>query len=236
MERETTAGKERAVLSERYPRSWSEPEAGSNPPMWSEPEAGSNPPIWSEPRVVRQPFRQSEPQRLSNPISRSEPRSMSYPPIQSEPRHMSNPTAKSEPYERSHPTHRASRVRRETRFCGATNSMNRRPKKPCSHQGCPKTTDDRFCPEHQAAHYRAQDEHRGSASARGYGANWRRLRMMQLNREPLCRACAKRGLTVAAVVADHIIRRVLGGPDSFDNLQSLCQRCHNQKRAEESRQ
>jgi 5-methylcytosine-specific restriction protein A len=67
---------------------------------------------------------------------------------------------------------------------------------------------------------------RPSASDRGYGANWRRLRLMVLNREPLCRKCQR-----PATVVDHIRPLNDGGPNDLDNLQPLCKRCHDHKTA-----
>jgi len=56
---------------------------------------------------------------------------------------------------------------------------------------------------------------------------WRRLRADQLNREPLCRECAKNGRVTAATVVDHI------NGDTSDNrpesLQPLCRGCHDRK-------
>jgi 5-methylcytosine-specific restriction enzyme A len=64
-------------------------------------------------------------------------------------------------------------------------------------------------------------------------AAWQRLRIMQLQREPLCRMCATRGLNMAmAYVVDHIVPRSRGGnPLALDNLQSLCAPCHSAKTA-----
>jgi 5-methylcytosine-specific restriction endonuclease McrA len=68
-----------------------------------------------------------------------------------------------------------------------------------------------------------------SSAARGYGADWRKLRAIILTREPLCRACAERGLTVPATDVDHIEpfsgladpRRLAPG-----NCRPLCRPCH----------
>ncbi len=58
---------------------------------------------------------------------------------------------------------------------------------------------------------------------------WRKLRMLHLGKESLCRLCRPRA--VLAEVVDHIIPHG-GDMDKFldpDNLQSLCFRCHNVK-------
>ncbi len=70
-------------------------------------------------------------------------------------------------------------------------------------------------------------------------AHWKRLRDWQLNREPFCRMCTARGLidTIATVV-DHIVPH-RGDWSLFadqNNLQSLCQQCHDKhKQAKETR-
>lgn len=67
---------------------------------------------------------------------------------------------------------------------------------------------------------------RPSAHQMGYGVIWRRIRMMHLADEPLCQRCGG-----AANVVDHIIPKAQGGTDDEENLQSLCESCHNRKTA-----
>lgn len=58
---------------------------------------------------------------------------------------------------------------------------------------------------------------------------------MHLLAHPLCLFCWRKGLTVAATVADHI-QSVRDRPDlrlDPDNLQSLCDHCHNSERQRE---
>ncbi len=60
---------------------------------------------------------------------------------------------------------------------------------------------------------------------------WRKLRALQLEQQPLCEDCK----TIPARVADHITPINQGGePLSIDNLQSLCHTCHNRKSGRES--
>jgi 5-methylcytosine-specific restriction endonuclease McrA len=88
------------------------------------------------------------------------------------------------------------------------------------------------CPTHTRARRMAYDAARGSAAERGYGSTaWKRLRLEVLARDPLCRLC---GLEVS-VVADHIVARQDGGPDTLENLQGLGRRCAAIKRAAETR-
>jgi 5-methylcytosine-specific restriction enzyme A len=78
----------------------------------------------------------------------------------------------------------------------------------------------------------AYDAARGSAVDRGYAtAEWKRLRLLVLARDPLCRLC---GLEVS-VVADHVVPRRDGGPDTLENLQGLGRRCDAIKRAAETK-
>lgn len=60
---------------------------------------------------------------------------------------------------------------------------------------------------------------------------WRKLRKLHLASEPLCRECG-----APARVVDHI-ERIAAGGDRYDqnNLQSMCDTCHNRKRSEEGR-
>jgi 5-methylcytosine-specific restriction protein A len=65
---------------------------------------------------------------------------------------------------------------------------------------------------------------------------WRRLRLAHLKDNPLCVECDKQGLLVPAVVVDHAHGHAGDWRDRFfdaDELQSLCQTCHNSKSARE---
>src|SRR5258708_853308 len=56
---------------------------------------------------------------------------------------------------------------------------------------------------------------------------WRRFAKWQLQQQPLCEACLKRGIVTVAVLADHVEPH--GGDESkfwFGALQSLCASCH----------
>jgi len=117
--------------------------------------------------------------------------------------------------------------------------MPRRAPHPCANPGCPGLAEagHRFCPEHRREEQRRYDRERGSAARRGYGARWRRLRLMILARHPLCAdpygIHAERGEIVAATEIDHIIPRSAGGTDDPANLQPLCRQCHSRKTARE---
>lgn len=70
-----------------------------------------------------------------------------------------------------------------------------------------------------------------SASKRGYGRDWQRLRDLHLASSPLCVECQRRGVVAAAIDVDHI--RPHEGRDDLRldpaNLQSLCKKCHGAK-------
>lgn len=85
-----------------------------------------------------------------------------------------------------------------------------------------------------------------SSSARGYGAEWRKLRARKLKATPWCedpyhvhRAAehappnamtrTPRPRRPAAVTVDHLVPKSQGGTDAWENLMSLCQPCHNRK-------
>lgn len=75
-----------------------------------------------------------------------------------------------------------------------------------------------------------------------YTAQWKRLRITHLMKEPLCRHCNEKGIVTPAVDIDHIIPINphnawdydgvrYGSPVSSSNLQSLCKKCHAKKTA-----
>ena len=67
---------------------------------------------------------------------------------------------------------------------------------------------------------------RKSASKRGYGHHWQKLRLMILRRDPICKwpNCEQPSYHV-----DHITPRSSGGTNREDNLQGLCHRHHSIK-------
>lgn len=78
---------------------------------------------------------------------------------------------------------------------------------------------------------RAYDSQRGTAHQRGYGANWKKVRRMQLAHEPLCRDCKAEGVVTMGVEVHHIQAKRDGGEDSFENLMTLCKSHHSQRTA-----
>jgi|SRR5690606_5488580 len=103
----------------------------------------------------------------------------------------------------------------------------------CNFPGCPELTYDRFCRRHRREVKRGYDKQRGSASQRGYNAQWRKARKRYLTEHPLCVECEKNGRLTPATVVDHIIPHK-GDMQLFwdeSNWQPLCKPCHDRKTA-----
>jgi 5-methylcytosine-specific restriction endonuclease McrA len=65
---------------------------------------------------------------------------------------------------------------------------------------------------------------------------WRKKSKAHRMAHPLCVKCEEKGETVAGKVVDHIKSINTGGEKLDDNnLQTLCERCHNRKSSAESR-
>lgn len=61
---------------------------------------------------------------------------------------------------------------------------------------------------------------------------WRKLRAQKLLMNPLCEECERKGILTPAQMVDHIVPINKGGAAlDIDNLQSLCNPCHNRKSA-----
>lgn len=101
---------------------------------------------------------------------------------------------------------------------------------PCRAINCPNLVtrkDKGYCDKHK--HLRAWVQSK-TASERGYGTAWRKVRLVALERDNyLCQACLKQGIYTQATDVDHIKPKALGGTDELDNLQSLCRVCHKIK-------
>lgn len=111
--------------------------------------------------------------------------------------------------------------------------MPRKPQRPCNAPRCGAKTDHRsgYCEAHRSGHWGG---HYGqTAHQRGYGYRWRKLRRAVLRDEPRCQVCLTSGRVSLATQVDHITPKSQGGDDSWDNLQSICDRCHKAKTAEE---
>ena len=111
--------------------------------------------------------------------------------------------------------------------------MPRKPKRPCSHPGCPKLTDGRFCEEHQKEESKRYEKYdRDPAVRRRYGRVWKRIRDSYVKFHPFCERCLDKGELVPVEEVHHIKPLAEGGTHERDNLISLCKSCHSRIHAE----
>ncbi|MGG3843266.1 HNH endonuclease [Anoxybacillus kestanbolensis] len=125
--------------------------------------------------------------------------------------------------------------------------MPAKPLKPCAVPGCPNLTQDRYCEQHKikeqqskAERHRYYDEYIRDQKAREFyhSKEWQRVRRVALIRDKhLCQYCLSKKRITPADVVDHIvpIRVDWSLRLSLDNLQSLCNACHNKKTAEDKK-
>ncbi len=64
---------------------------------------------------------------------------------------------------------------------------------------------------------------------RTVGRKWLAMRHVVLVEEPVCMICGRK----ASTQVDHKIPLCKGGTDTRDNLQGVCDECHNEKTAED---
>lgn len=107
--------------------------------------------------------------------------------------------------------------------------MPSKPLRPCRQPGCPSLIrGGGWCDAHKPAAWASTTT---SAASRGYGPQWRRLRAIVLDRDPVCKGCGK----AASMHVDHVVPKARGGTDAIQNLQGLCERCHQAKTARDAR-
>lgn len=107
--------------------------------------------------------------------------------------------------------------------------MPKKPKHPCSHPGCPKLTDSRFCPEHEKQEARRYEKYqRNPDTHKQYGRAWKRIRDSYVLEHPLCEQCRRSGKLTPAEEVHHIIPLSQGGTNARTNLMSLCKSCHSE--------
>lgn len=104
---------------------------------------------------------------------------------------------------------------------------------PCAFSRCPALVGlgVRYCPTHEKVARVADQQRRGTAAERGYGARWQRARLVFLGANPLCLPCSKKSppQVTAATVVDHI-KDHKGDQQLFwdtKNWQPSCQPCHD---------
>lgn len=108
------------------------------------------------------------------------------------------------------------------------------PVKRCGYPQCKDFVDHgiKYCKIHQHMTYKAADKLRGGTDSFYNSARWRKLRLLVLSEEPICRLCERN----LSTLVDHILPRQQGGEDlARDNLQGLCNACHNLKTKQEAK-
>jgi 5-methylcytosine-specific restriction enzyme A len=85
------------------------------------------------------------------------------------------------------------------------------------------------CRPCRARQQQAKDQRRGTASQRGYGADWRKLRAQIIAAHPYCSACGHPGSKDNPLSVDHILQRQHGGSDDRSNLRVLCSSCNKRR-------
>ena len=109
--------------------------------------------------------------------------------------------------------------------------MPHKPKTACKIPGCPALVESGilYCPAHE--HLRpVRRDYRKSASKRGYGTGWVRIRAAYLMAYPTCARCGTKATEV-----HHIVPKRDGGQDTWDNLMPLCSLHHKQETARETK-
>lgn len=106
--------------------------------------------------------------------------------------------------------------------------MPRKPKRPCSHPGCPELTGERFCPEHSRQEVQRYERYdRDPDVKKRYGKDWQRIRERYVAGHPLCEACRDRGELTPTEEVHHILPLRDGGTHDEHNLMALCKACHS---------
>lgn len=100
----------------------------------------------------------------------------------------------------------------------------------CAEPGCAEIAlaGQGYCARHQkrTKPWSHGTGNRPSASRRGYGVAWRKIRAAYLAEHPACALCGR-----PATDVDHVVPKRFGGSDDDTNLQALCKECHQRKTA-----
>ena len=108
-------------------------------------------------------------------------------------------------------------------------NLSLRPLRPCNHSGCPNLVISGRCPQHSKQVQQQYDRQRGSAVERGYDYQWAKFRAIYLSAHPLCTMCEDKGYIVKADLIHHKTPLDQGGSKyNEDNLQALCNDCHEE--------
>ncbi len=103
-------------------------------------------------------------------------------------------------------------------------------RQPCAKPCCPALVPvrTRHCPKHQRQSHARDRERRGSSYQRGYGKRWRKLRLIILARDPICVDCG----IEPSIHVDHIKPKPIdvdAADFTEEELQGMCETCHNRK-------
>ena len=115
--------------------------------------------------------------------------------------------------------------------------MPAKPLRPCTHPGCGVLTIQKHCIKHEGQYKEERSgwSRQGSATERGYGYTWQKIRKLVMLRDGgLCQSCLANGIVREATEVDHILPKAKGGTDEDHNLQAICKSCHQDKTALES--
>lgn len=104
----------------------------------------------------------------------------------------------------------------------------------CCEPGCPAATLTPYCSVHQKDRQRRSDTKTADERAFYGSRRWKAVRAQHRERHPLCAECERNGRVTAGELVDHIVPMREGG-DPWDsaNHQTLCNECHQRKRAQE---
>lgn len=104
--------------------------------------------------------------------------------------------------------------------------------KPCGHPGCGVLVRDGTsrCPKHPNEAWAKKP----TATKRVTGRRLQAMRADLFSRHPLCVECQRLGRVTLATQRDHIKPLAEGGADDADNVQGLCEPCHDAKSQTES--
>ena len=99
----------------------------------------------------------------------------------------------------------------------------------CAHLGCKEHRSklNTYCIEHGGLDHTAHNDSDNSYST----VQWRKIRALQLSRQPLCQSCLLRGRVETANHVDHLFPWKRIGYRAFTRniMQSLCLECHSHK-------
>jgi 5-methylcytosine-specific restriction protein A len=92
----------------------------------------------------------------------------------------------------------------------------------------------RRCGQCEPANQRPFDN-RDSASIRGYGRSWQKIRAAYARKHPLCEDCLEENRVRPLEDVHHIVPLTQGGKSVSSNLRSLCHQHHMKREAEARR-